>query len=91
MTSWCRSFFCGRISVKELQLTSEYGLLKSNLERGQAISISMLFIQDKTIGSGSSPRLYRAKTLPNVLLAKLLCLWLNLALGLPICNLHSTK
>lgn len=82
--SWCRSSFGGKTSIKELQLISEYALFKSTLDRGQAICLSMLLIQDKTIGSGSSPRLYLAKTFPNVLLAKLLFLWLNLALWLPI-------
>lgn len=89
--SCCTSSFGGRITIKELQLTSECKLLKQTLERGQAVCISMLLAQDKTTGSGSSPRLYLAKTFPNALLAKPLCLWLNLALGLPICNTHSKR
>ena len=89
--SWCRSSFGGKTSIKELQLISEYALLKSTLDRGQAICICMLLIWDKTIGNGSSPRLYLAKTFPNVLLAKLLFLWLNLALWLPIWNPHSKR
>lgn len=89
--SWCRSSFGGRTSVKELQLTSEYGLLQSTLDRGQAICINTLLIQDKILGSGSSPKIYLANTSLNALLAKLLCLWLHLALRLPICNPHSKR